>query len=91
LLIMSARPPYAAIGRPPPMILPSVVKSGFTLDKERLDVQELRTERGNLQLIIHYVPMTVMEKMYEKLNNVAEEMKNKLISQIVTYVSGKIF
>ena len=34
--MISLRPPYAPMGSPPPMILPSVVKSGVDAGEDRL-------------------------------------------------------
>ena len=46
LLMMSARPPYAPTGRPPPTILPSTVRSGFCFE------QLLRTAEARRKPVI---------------------------------------
>ena len=69
----------------------SLTAEDFNVEEEKLELWELEEEsKGSLQVVVHYIPMTLMEKMYEKLGNYAEAMKEKLISQIVTLVTSKV-
>ena len=62
---------------------------GYILEQEKLNIYKLVNDNGTLHVVVHYTPMTIMEKIYEKLNTYGEKIKDKLISQIVTFVQSQ--
>lgn len=73
------------------ILLSDKVLLNMKVDKEDLSVFILgdvtNTSKPSIQFILHYVPMTVLEKIYAKLDQAKEQFKKKLISQIMDHVS----
>ena len=73
------------------ILLSDKVPLNMKVDKEDLSVFILgdvtNTSKPSIQFILHYVPMTVLEKIYAKLDQAKEQFKKKLISQIMDHVS----
>ena len=73
------------------ILLSDKVPLNMKVDKEDLSVFILgdvtNTSKPSIQFILHYVPMTVLEKIYAKLDQAKEQFKKKLINQIMDHVS----
>lgn len=62
----------------------------YTLDSEKLELFDIVHENGLLTIVVHYIPLTVLQKIYAKLGNVAEYMKERMISQLMTVITRNL-
>ena len=64
--------------------------SNVDLDKQFCDLYALKCADSTLHVVVHYMPMTLMGKMLERLGNSVDDLKSKLINQLVTFAKERI-
>ena len=57
-------------------------------EKEFLEIVKLEHEGTTLEVVVHYLSLTIMQKIYAKLDKIKEEFKKKLINQIMDKLTG---
>jgi hypothetical protein len=72
------------------IILEKDVSISVNGEKESLDVITITHEKVEINLIVHFVPFTIMQRIYEKLDDAMENFKKKMVAQIVDKLASFI-